>query len=365
MDRPRRGDRGHRHRAAGGALIAGFLDWVAGLPAAAIYAVLAATCLFEPVLPPLPADVAVALAAFLVERGVTDAVTVWLVASVANAVGCLGVVLAARRLGRAFLATRLGRRLVSPEAIEVIERDYLRFGTLGVGVAKLLPGVRAVAPVFAGIFGIPAGRATLALGVAGALWYAGLTFLGVRLGSSWDDIERVLSQVNLTLGIVGALLLAGIGTWLYLRRQRRVPSPAAAQALDDEPGLDPREAARLVLELAYADPALTEAERDEVSRDLRARWGLAPEPAAGEAMPAPAEASEGALRALGGRLRARMGHQARTGLVERMWQAAFAEGAIGAHEAWLLRRAGELLGLTDDEVRQVRARLARAPDPAP
>jgi uncharacterized tellurite resistance protein B-like protein len=48
-------------------------------------------------------------------------------------------------------------------------------------------------------------------------------------------------------------------------------------------------------------------------------------------------------------------------LVERMWQAAFAEGTLAAdQEAWLLRRSAELLGLEPGEVAAVRRSSAGA-----
>ena len=46
-----------------------FLDWVAGLPQAGVYAVLIVLSAVENVFPPVPADVAVVLGAFLSQRG--------------------------------------------------------------------------------------------------------------------------------------------------------------------------------------------------------------------------------------------------------------------------------------------------------
>ena len=57
------------------------------------------------------------------------------------------------------------------------------------------------------------------------------------------------------------------------------------------------------------------------------------------------------------RLRKRVGRAERLELVERMWTVAFADGAIGAHEARLMHLAAELLGLKPAELADVPRRL--------
>ena len=65
------GHRGHRGRHPGGALIESLLAWLSQLPPAAVYAVLALLAAVENVIPPVPSDAAVALGAFLSNRGLT------------------------------------------------------------------------------------------------------------------------------------------------------------------------------------------------------------------------------------------------------------------------------------------------------
>ncbi len=322
----------------------------------AIYVTVGLLCLFENAFPPLPTDIAFTLAAFLAARGQGAPEVLFAIAASTNTIGAMGVAFAARRLGRAFLGTPAGHRLISPRALTVIESEYLRHGVAGVCIARLLPGIRAVVPPFAGIFAIPLGRVGVALAVASAVWYGALLTLATSVTSQWDTIVRVLGEVNRTLGVVTLVLIAAVATGILLRRRRAVRQLGAAAKLDTVPGLDEREAARLVIEIAYADPSLSEAERAEVSHHLRARWGLE---AGAESGAMKANGSDrvllprGLRRWLGGNL----GHDRRIDLVERLWSAAFADGAIGAHEEWLLRRASELLALSPEEVRAVRTRM--------
>ncbi len=302
--------------------------------------------------PPVPADLAALLGAFLSQRGVTSSPVVFLIVWLANVAGALGVYLVARRCGRRIFNTGPGRRLLTPEAIGVIEREYLRFGLGGIFLARVLPGIRAVVPPFAGIVNLSPLRAGLPIALASAIWYGGVTYLGAELGANWDRISAILSGVNQTLGwiaLVVAVLWLGTA-WLRARRRRRervwdVATRALGAPLPtgEHPTVNPRSAAMLVLELAYADEALTPEDRALVEQHLRERWGL--EPGAGRL-----SAEQGRFEQYRERLAERFSRPQRLALVEGMWHAAFSDGAIGAQEERVMRRAGELLGLSPAEI---------------
>ena len=333
-----------------------------------MYVVLGLLAVVENIVPPVPADAAVLLGAFLSHRGVTEPGLVFAVVWVANVAGAIGVYLVARRYGRRFFASTRGRRLLAPEAIAVIEREYLRFGLLGIFLARFLPGIRAVVPPFAGIVSLSFPRAVLPIALASGIWYGGVTLLGSVLGASWERIAAILAQVNRTLGLAALAGIAAWGIWLYVRARRRarervwdaVTRALGAGAGSDEPGpIDPREAAMLVLELAYADEALTSEERSLVVEHLRARWGL--EPPAIAPAPVPEAKVESRFRAYREHIARRFGRTRRLALVEGMWQAAFGDGAIDAHQDLIMRRAGQLLGLSSEELSEARRRSGVRP----
>ncbi len=328
-----------------------------------MYLVLGLLAVVENVVPPVPADAAVLLGAFLSHRGVTDPLGVFAVVWVANVSGAMAVYFVARRYGRQLFASPRGRRLVAPDAIAVIEREYLRFGIAGIFLARFLPGIRAVVPPFAGIVNLSVVRAGVPIALASGVWYGGVTILGSVLGAEWERIAAILSSVNRTLGLLALAVAIGWGAHLYLRARRRrrervwdaVTRALGDDAASEDPGpIDPREAAMLVLELAYADEALTVEERTLVAEHLRSRWGL--EPPASAPAPVPTAKAESRLRSYRERLVGRFGRARRLALVEGMWQAAFGGGTIDAHQELLMRRAGQLLGLNGDELAEARQR---------
>ncbi len=344
------------------------------LPPAAVYTVLALLAAVENVLPPVPSDAAVGLGAFLSNRGVTTPLGVFLVTWVANLAGAAGVYFASRRYGRRLFATATGRRLLAPRSLAIIEREYLRFGVVGIFVSRFLPGIRAVVPPFAGLVNLSPLRSLVPMGIASAIWYGGITILGSVIGAEWDRINRIILGVNRTLGIVVILLITA-GIVLYLRSRRRRQrervwhatrealdpiTPSFLEGSDIAEGTARQAAALLVLELAYADPALTESERELVAAHLRDRWGL--ESGSGPS-PEPEHERRTRFAEYASRLRTRFGQNQRLALVERMWTVAFSDGAIGVHEDRLMHLAGELLGIPKDELVEVRTRLTESPRP--
>jgi membrane protein DedA with SNARE-associated domain/uncharacterized tellurite resistance protein B-like protein len=302
----------------------------------------------------------VALGAFLSHGGSTTPLAVFLIAWIFNTASAMLVYALVRRSGRRFLALPGVRQLMAPEAIAVIERDYLRLGALGLLVARFLPGIRAVVPPFAGLFRIPAGRVLLCIAVASGIWYGAITWVGATVGSEFSHVKALVSAMGRTAAIVAL----GLGVLLFLfilarRRRREEPVITAVRAAlgqdaDPHAPIDLRHAARLVIEIAYADHGLAATDRVRIEDDLRARWELGPK----DASRAPAgQLEDDRLTKLGLRLGGEVGRERRLALIEQMWQSAFAEGDVDvAQEEWLLRRAGELLGLGSSDVARVRAR---------
>jgi membrane protein DedA with SNARE-associated domain/uncharacterized tellurite resistance protein B-like protein len=332
--------------------------------------VLALLAAVENVVPPVPSDAAVALGAFLSHRGVTRPLAVFLVTWLANLLGAAGVYLAARRYGRRLFASPTGRRLLAPRSLALIEREYLRLGTVGIFISRFLPGIRAVVPPFAGLVGLGALRTFVPMGLASGIWYGGITLVGAVIGAEWNRITALLEGVNRTLGIITLVVAALAGAWylwrLRARRRERVwhatrdaldpAAPSFLAGTDIAEGSAREAAALVVLELAYADPILTPDERSLIAEHLHARWGLGA-PGAPPPVPGPEDERRTRFADYARRLRKRVGRRERLELVERMWTVAFADGVIGEHEARLMHLAAELLGISPADLADVSRRL--------
>ena len=182
---------------------------------------IAISVIIENFFPPSPSDLFVVLGAFLTYRGIMEPLTIFLVAWGFGVAGAVLVYWASRKYGRRFFHSRLGRRLISPGTFAAIEREYVRFGMLGMFIFRMLPAFRSVVAPFAGFVNLPAGRALLPIVLASGTWYAALTLLGTKLGSEWETINATLRRLNTGLGIAAGVVALLLVIW-FLRRRKAV-----------------------------------------------------------------------------------------------------------------------------------------------
>jgi membrane protein DedA with SNARE-associated domain len=205
-------------------MLDGFLNWLASLPALPAALVLMALSALENVFPPVPADVAVVLGAFLAERNGSSVVLMGFLCWLANTASSAALYFYARRRGRAWLQQGWMARLMPPDVVAALEQAYARHGVLGIFMSRFLPGVRAAVTPFAGVVGMGPWKALLPASIASALWYAVLVAAGSVLGLNWDAARGLVEGLNKVLGIVALVVALAGGFWLWRRRRRANPS---------------------------------------------------------------------------------------------------------------------------------------------
>jgi len=199
------------------------LDALASLPLVPTYLLLMALSALENVFPPVPADTAVALGAFLARRGEISVVPLVILCWAANLASAAGTYALGRRHGRGFFRDGWGRKLMPPEVLVGLEEAYGRWGTAGIFLSRFLPGLRAAVPPFAGVAGLSPARALVPAAVASAFWYAFLGFAGYALAQNWEAVKAVVADTNLALGIVALVVAVAVVAWFRRRSRRRQP----------------------------------------------------------------------------------------------------------------------------------------------
>ncbi|HTL04222.1 MAG TPA: DedA family protein [Gemmatimonadales bacterium] len=188
---------------------------------------IALSVVVENFFPPSPSDVFVVLAAFLSHRGTMRPLSILAVAWLFGVAGAVLVYWSARRFGRRFFSGRIGRRLMTPGTFAAIEREYLRFGVVGIFLFRMLPAFRAVVAPFAGLIALRPAKALLPIAAACLVWYGGLILLGHKLGENWEDILGLLGKLNKGMWIA-ALAVLGLFALLLLRRRRTTQARLAS-----------------------------------------------------------------------------------------------------------------------------------------
>jgi len=187
-----------------------------------LYVLLGAGAALENFFPPIPADTFVLIGAFLAAGGRVEVWTVFLVTWLCNAAAALLVYWMGHRFGQQFFQIGLGRYLLKPAHLQRMGRFYQRWGLPAMFFARLLPGLRAMVPVFAGVTHQPFWTVLFPVLAASGAWYGSLVWLGSRAGQSLPALGARLAGTQKLLLLFSLLVLALLVVWwLRVRRDQR------------------------------------------------------------------------------------------------------------------------------------------------
>jgi membrane protein DedA with SNARE-associated domain len=204
----------------GAGVLQALIDWYLGALDAGGYWLIAALMALESSLVPLPSEVVIPPAAHLaVTTGRMSLPGIVLAASIGSWVGASVMYVAARLLGRPLLL-RFGRYLgVTPSKIERADTWSVRFGPYGVFASRLLPVIRHLIGIPAGIVRLNYGWYSVATLGGSAIWSAVLCWLGVKAGQ--DKALLAGDLRHLTAWLAGVVLVLGCLYWILVHRFMR------------------------------------------------------------------------------------------------------------------------------------------------
>ena len=198
-------------------------DWVIRLIDSTGYFGIYLLMLLETVFPPIPSEVIMPVAGLRASDGPMTLWGVILSGSAGAMTGNLFWYLLARWIGLARFRTfieRHGRWLTMDWLdVEKVERLFGRFGGVVVMVGRLLPTVRSVVSIPAGLVHMTLLRFFLWSAVGTAAWSGLLAAAGFILGQNFDRVDEVIGPVS--SAIVAAIILFYLYRQLTWSRRRR------------------------------------------------------------------------------------------------------------------------------------------------
>lgn len=181
---------------------------------------------FESTAVPIPAEVVIPPAAYWASQGKLSFPGVILAATAGSWVGSAGSYWIAWKLGRP-LVQRFGKYLLmSPAKVEKADQWFDAYGSGGIFVARLLPGIRHLISIPAGLFRMNFKWFSI-MTVAGAgLFNAALAWFGAEVIGDHPELMKDPAALTVVLKakshyLIGFALVIGALYWLMTWMQRR------------------------------------------------------------------------------------------------------------------------------------------------
>lgn len=194
-------------------------DWILSVIDALGYVGIAALMVLECLFPPIPSELVLPVAGFAVDKGELSFVPLLLTSTLGSLVGAW-LLYAAGRMGGRPLVLRYMRALrLKPHDLDRAERWFVRRGDWIIASGRLVPGVRSLVSVPAGMLRMPILRFTILTAIGSALWNAALIALGWGLGASWESATGPIGTISRIVVVVLAVGVVAAAIW-WLRRKK-------------------------------------------------------------------------------------------------------------------------------------------------
>jgi membrane protein DedA with SNARE-associated domain len=193
-------------------------QWVLDVVSALGYLGLALLLIAENLFPPIPSEVVLPLAGFLVGRGDLN---LWGALVAATTGSVLGAVLlySLGRWGGRRLVLHYGTWLrVDEDSLDRAEGWFRRYGDALVLFARVVPVARSIVSIPAGTAKMPLTRFLILTAVGSTIWNALLIGAGVILGANWSLVQNWIGSYS---NVVLILATVGAAAYLLSRHFRR------------------------------------------------------------------------------------------------------------------------------------------------
>lgn len=212
-----------------------FLTWLVDTIGRLGYPGIVVLMAIESSVVPLPSELVMPPAGYLVALGRMNAALALGAAVLGGLLGSYANYWVASRLGR-WVFVRYGRWvLVSERSLDRSERFFARHGPIAVFVSRLFPVLRHLISIPAGIARMPLGLFFLYTGVGAGIWAAILMAIGWVIGKegralSREQVTTYSHHAVVILIPLVALLIAGYVLWHRRRKAREIAGAGAGAA---------------------------------------------------------------------------------------------------------------------------------------
>jgi membrane protein DedA with SNARE-associated domain len=201
-------------------MVEDFVAWLSELYGGLGYTEIVVLMALESSLFPVPSELVMIPAGYRAATGALDPVLAVLAGTLGSVIGASANYLLGEYVGRAFLLRYGKYLLIDAQKYHEAEAMFLRNARLATFIGRLLPVVRHLISLPAGVFGMPWGWFIGITALGAALWCAVLVAVGFYFGEPAVALAQVYMH-ELAIAVVVALVAFVL--WFLFRKARREP----------------------------------------------------------------------------------------------------------------------------------------------
>lgn len=170
-----------------------FIEWVLSLVSENLYSGVFLAALLETIFPPIPSEAIFPLAGYLVlqnELHFVHVIIVGVIGGIGSTIGASIIYLIALKVGRTGLYKYMSYLKIKKSSIEKAERWYEKYGDKSVLIGRLIPGIRELVSIPAGIFNMNPIKFFTYTIIGSISWSVLLTTIGYYFGVATIDVLK-------------------------------------------------------------------------------------------------------------------------------------------------------------------------------
>jgi len=174
---------------------------------------------------PLPSEVIMPFAGYLVSQGVFTLVGAATAAAIGENIGAFIAYEAGKRGGRP-LVERYGHYLlIDAHHLEQADRFFARYGSVAALIGRLLPVIRTFIAFPAGVTRMNRAKFHLYTTLGSWPWCFALAWIGMKLGKAWDSDPRIKAAFHSADAVIVVVVLAAAAWFVRSRLKGRRKAP--------------------------------------------------------------------------------------------------------------------------------------------
>jgi membrane protein DedA with SNARE-associated domain len=208
-------------------MLTGIKDWYIAKLQAGGYPLIAGLMALESSVVPLPSEVVIPPAAHLAytNQANLSLAGIIIAGTIGSWLGATIMYWAARCAGRPFVMKYGRLALITPAKIEGAERWADHYGSVGIFVSRLLPIVRHLIGIPAGVVRMDYKLYSLYTLLGSAIWCSVLCWVGIKMGQDEKLMQGSLHRISVYVG--AAMLGLGAVYYFFVHKQMRKQPPAS------------------------------------------------------------------------------------------------------------------------------------------